>query len=142
MYGLLDISTSGMVAQRTRLNAIAANIANKDAILDEQGRVNPYRERQVILAPGDPFASTLDGQRDGVHVRDIEVSDSPPRLVYDPGNPYAFKSGANAGYVPMPDIDPVKQSVNAMEASRAYEANVVAAESTKQMLLTALRLLA
>lgn len=142
MYGLLDISTSGMVAQRARHTAAMANIANKDSILDEQGLVNPYRERRVILAPGDPFATTLEGQASGVHVREIEVSDAPPRMQYDPGHPLAYKSGAHAGYVPVPDIDPIKQSVNAMEASRAYEANVVAAESAKQMMLTALRLLA
>jgi flagellar basal-body rod protein FlgC len=142
MYGTLDISTSGMIAQRTRLEVIAANIANKDAILDSSGRVNPYRRRQVHFAPGDPTARTADGRSMGVHVAEIEINDGAVRLKRDPGHPLAYKSGPNTGYVPVPDIDPVTEQINAMEALRAYEANVMAAESTKTMMAQALRLLA
>ena len=59
MYGALDISTSGMIAQRTRLEAIAANIANKDTILDEAGRNNPFQRRVAYFAPGDPKLLTF-----------------------------------------------------------------------------------
>ncbi len=142
MYGTLDISTSGMIAQRTRLEVIAANIANKDAILDSTGRVNPYRRRQVHFAAGDPTARTAAGRSMGVHVAEIQVNQDAVRLKRDPGNPLAYKSGPNAGYVPIPDIDPVTEQINAMEALRAYEANVMAAESTKTMMAQALRLLA
>lgn len=142
MYGVLDISTSGLVAQRTRLNAVAANLANKDAILDSNGVVNPYRERSVILSAGNPDSTSEAGEGWGVQVTAIVEDQGEPALKLDPGNPYAYKSGPKAGYVPVPNIDPVKQTVNAMEASRAYEANIAAAEATKQMMLTALRLLA
>ncbi|MGE3106834.1 MAG: flagellar basal body rod protein FlgC [Phycisphaerales bacterium] len=142
MYGALDISTSGMTAQRARIEAIAANIANKDAILDSGGELSPYRARRVFFAPGDPSAKTAAGRALGVHVSRIELDQSPVSWKHDPDNPYAAKSGPRAGYVPEPSVDPVFEQINAMEAARAYEANVVAAEATKAMTAQALRLLA
>jgi flagellar basal-body rod protein FlgC len=141
MYGTLDISTSGMIAQRTRLEVISANIANRDTILDSNLEVNPYRRRQAQFAPGNPAARTAAGRQLGVHVAEIHVNQDAVRLRYDPGNPYAFKDGPNAGYVPAPDIDSVTEQINAMEALRAYEANVVVAEGTKTMMAQALRLI-
>ena len=138
MWGSLDIPTSGMVAQRIRLEAIASNIANKDAILDASGKYNPYRRREVEFAAGDPAAQTKSGQALGVHVSTISMDPDALRPVLDPSSPYADASG----FVMVPDIDPIKQQVNAMEASRAYEANVVAAESLKSTMAQALRLLA
>src|SRR5438309_2297905 len=128
MYGTLDISTSGMIAQRTRLEAIAANIANKDAILDPSGKVNPYRSRKALFAPGDPGARTAEGRRLGVHVAEIQIDQNAVRWKHDPSNPYAERAGAHEGYILMPDIDAVTEQINGMEALRAYEANVVAAE--------------
>ncbi|MBS0191399.1 MAG: flagellar basal body rod protein FlgC [Phycisphaerales bacterium] len=142
MYGSLDISTSGMTAQRARMAAIAANIANRSTILDDKGNVNPYRARHVIFAPGDPSASTAEGKALGVHVAQIELDKGEFNYRWDPTNPYAIKKGDKQGYVPEPNINPVIEQLNAMEASRAYEANVVAAETTKQMIAQALRLLA
>jgi flagellar basal-body rod protein FlgC len=142
VYGSLDISTSGMVAQRVRLASIAANIANKDAILDENGEANPYRRRHVMFEPGDPSAASADGRALGVHVSEIVSDEDAIRWQWDPDHPFAEKSGPRQGYLAVPDIDPVVEQVNAMEASRAYEANVVAAEATKTMLAQALRLLA
>jgi flagellar basal-body rod protein FlgC len=142
MYGALDISTSGMIAQRTRLEAIAANLANKDAILDASGKVNPYRARNVMFAPGDPSARTAEGRAMGVHVAEIQIDQNAVKWKYDPSSPYAEKSGNRQGYVPTPDIDSVTQQINGMEAMRAYEANVVAAEATKSMMAQALRLIA
>lgn len=142
MYGSLDISTSGMTAQRTRMAAIAANIANRSTILDENGNVNPYRARRVIFEPGDPNATTAQGKTLGVHVAAIELDQGEFNYRWDPENPYALKDGPKQGYVPEPNINPVIEQLNALEASRAYEANVVAAETTKQMMAQALRLLA
>jgi flagellar basal-body rod protein FlgC len=138
MYGALDISTSGLVAQRVRMTAISANIANQGTILDSDGRVNPYRRRQVHFAPGDPTAPTRQGRAMGVHVAEIQVNQDAIRWKFDPTNPYANREG----YVPYPDIDPVTEQINALEASRAYEANLAAAEATKSMMAQALRLLA
>jgi flagellar basal-body rod protein FlgC len=142
MYGSLDISTSGMIAQRTRLEVISANIANKDAILDANLEVNPYRRRQVHFAPGNPGSKSASGRELGVHVAEIQINQDAVRFRYDPSSPYAFKDGPNAGHVPTPDIDSVTEQINAMEALRAYEANVVVAEGTKTMMAQALRLLA
>lgn len=142
MYGALDISTSGMTAQRSRMAAIAANIANRDTILDANGNVNPYRARHVHLAPGDPTARSASGKSLGVHVARIELDQGEFNYRWDPSNPLAMKDGKWKGYVPAPNINPVIEQLNAMEAARAYEANVVAAETTKQMIGQSLRLLA
>lgn len=142
MYGLLDISTSGMVANRVRLTAIAANIANRNALFDEHGELNPYRARRVHLSSGDPTASTQEGRAMGVHVASIDEDPSALNWRYDPGNPYAMKEGERAGYVPESNVNVVFETMNALEATRAYEANVVAAEAAKTMAAQALRLLA
>src|SRR5262249_18323411 len=142
MYGSLEVSTSGMIAQRIRLEVAAANLANKDAILDSSGRVNPYRARHAMFAPGDPTASTPEGRLMGVHVAQIDFGKGPPKYKYDPSSPYAIKDGPNAGMVPVPDVDPITETINSMEAARAYEANVNAPEATKSMMAQALRLIA
>ena len=137
MYGSLDISTSGMIAQRTRLDVISANISNKNTILDAQGNYNPYRRRIAYLAAGNPGAQSASGQKLGVHVGAIGQDQSPFRLKYAPDSPYADA----AGYIKEPNIDTTSERIDAMEAVRAYEANVAAAESTKQMLALGLRLI-
>lgn len=143
MFGALDVSVSGLVAQRTRLASISSNIANMDAITDERGQVNPYQRRVVHFAPvggDDPFGRA--GPR-GVEVAEISHDPSPPRLQWDPNHPHAYPDGhEKAGYVPYPNIDPTTEQVNAILASRAYEANLAAADATKTMMTQALRLLA
>ena len=137
MYNSLDIAVSGMVAQRTRLNAIAANLANQNTILDANGDPNPYQRRFTLFAPGDGHGGP------GVHVRSIEAHDGPPKLRWEPSSPYARPPGTpDAGYVYYPDIDPITEQIDALEAQRAYEANVQAAEAAKSMMAQALSLLA
>lgn len=137
MYGALDIATSGLIAQRTRLEAITTNIANKDTFLDAAGQNNPFQRRVVFFAPGDPAAPTATGQALGVHVATIEQEPGfEPR--YDPTNPYADESG----YVKYPAINSTFEQLNAYEAQRAYEANIAAAEASKAMMAQALRLIA
>jgi flagellar basal-body rod protein FlgC len=135
MFGSLDISASALTAQRTRLETIAANMANANSIYDADGNVNPYRRRFVVFAPGDPAS----GNERGVHVEAIEQDPSPFRKVWDPGNEADVDGD---GYVEYPNIDPTIETINALEASRAYEANVTAAQATKQMIQASLRLLA
>ena len=72
MYGALDISASALVAQRTRLNVISANIAGKQALLNADGEYEPYRRRFAVFAVGDPSR----GISDGVHVQSIEIDPS------------------------------------------------------------------
>lgn len=134
MFGSLDISTSALVAQRTRLNVIASNMANQNSIYDEQGDYAPFRRRIAVFAPGDPTS----GSDQGVHVKEILLDDAPFRKVLDPAHPHADA----AGYVEYPNVDSTMEMVNALEASRAYEANITAAEATKSMINAALRLLA
>jgi flagellar basal-body rod protein FlgC len=140
VYGSLDIAVSGMIAQRTRMEVATANLVNKDSNPDAKGNV--FQRLEVMFAPGDPHASTPEARQLGVHVADIHRSNTPPRLKYDPTSPFAYKSGPNAGYVPVPDIDSTTEMFNFMEAQRAYEACAVAADTTKAMMAQALRLLA
>ena len=143
MYGGLDVSVSGMVAQRTRMNAIAANVANIDAIINSKGEAVPFKRRITAFMPGDPSASTSEGRQYGVHVNEITLDDSEPRKVWNPTSPYAKPPGhPDAGYVYYPNIDPMTEMINGLEAQRAYEANVIAAEATKSMVAQALRLIA
>jgi flagellar basal-body rod protein FlgC len=149
MYGLFDVSTSGMIAQRVRLEAASANLANQNSLLDSKGNIAPYRRREVMLAAGDGKSGlegadgAQSGRSFGVHIAEIQVDKSDPVPVkYDPTSPYAYKDGPYKGYVAMTGINPAVETVNAMEAVRAYEANVMAAEATKQMVAAALRLIA
>lgn len=135
MFGSLNTSASGMVAQRTRLETIAANVANANSIYDAQGNVDPYRRRFTVFAPGDPAT----GSEQGVHVQEIALDSAPFRKVWEPGHPADVDGD---GYVEYPNVDTTMETINAMEASRAYEANVTAAQATKQMFRASLRLLA
>ena len=134
MFGTLDISTSGLVAERTRAEVYAANLANSNAIQDENGENNPFRRRVAIFAPGDPSR----GSDQGVHVREIKLDQSPFKLRYRPNHPLADEKG----YVKFPNIDSITEQINMLTASRAYEANITAAEATKSMMRTSLRLMA
>jgi len=134
MFGSLDISTSALIAQRTRTQVIAANVAGRDSIVDAQGNYAPFRRRIAVFAEGDPAT----GRGEGVHVREIALDQSEFRKVYEPGNKFADKQG----YVSYPNVDPAIEMVNMLEATRAYEANITAAEATKSMIQSSLRLLA
>ena len=143
MYGMLDISASGMIAQRTRLDVITSNIVNQNVILDAQGNVNPYKRRIAVFAQGNPSATSAAGRKFGVHMARIELDNAPaqPRQ-WDPESSLAFKSGPLKGYVAETNVNSAMENVNSLEATRAYEANIVAAEATKQMMASALRLIA
>ncbi len=136
MFGALDISTSALVAQRTRMEVISANLANVNSIDDGQGNNVPFRRRLAILAPG-ADGSAAGRQQPGVHVKEIELDASEFRKVHAPNHPLADE----AGYVNHPNIDAMTEQINALEVARAYEANIQAAEATKNMMQAALRLL-
>jgi len=118
--------------------AIAANIANSGTLLNAAGEYEPFRRRVAHFAPGDPSAATRSGRSLGVHVREIEAVDDSLRERFDPSSPHADERGI----VMVPDINSTTEQINAMMASRAYEANVAAAETSKTMMAQALRLLA
>jgi flagellar basal-body rod protein FlgC len=139
MFGSLNISTSGMVAQRVRMDVIAGNIANAFTTVDAAGRASPYRRRVATFAPGDPGQGS---DAAGVHVSAIAQDPSAFRLVHDPSHPQAMKTGPKQGYVQYPNVDLATEMVNAMEAARAYEANMAAFETSKAMIAQSMRILA
>lgn len=134
MFGSLDISTSALVAQRTRSETIAANLANMSAIQDKNGENNPFRRRLAVFAPGDP----KNGNANGVHVREIVEDQRPFKKRFMPGHPLADEKG----YVKFPNIDSMMEQINMLTTARAYEANITASEATKSMIRAGMRLLA
>jgi len=136
MFDSLDISASALVAQRTRMDTIAGNVANMNTTHNEKNEPVPYRRRFVLFAAG--RAGEDGGTAAGVHVEKVESDPSPFRIVHDPGNADADKDG-NVSY---PNVDLAIEQVNMMEASRAYDANVTMMDTTKAMIASALRLLA
>ncbi|HEY2586501.1 MAG TPA: flagellar basal body rod protein FlgC [Tepidisphaeraceae bacterium] len=134
MFDALDIGAAGLTVQRARMDVIAGNIANANTTHDASGKPNPYRRRFAVIAPGAPG----DSSKPGVHVEAVKQDRSPFLRRYEPWNQDAGKDG----YVNYPNVDPTVEFVNAIEASRAYEANVTMMDVTKSMINASLRLLA
>lgn len=138
----MRISSSGMAAQRMRMNTIASNLANINTTQTPEG--GPYRRRDVVLQSmpdgknfGDIIGSTdprQDMQR--VQVTDIVYDKRAPLMKYEPDHP-----DANAeGYVAYPNINMMEEMTNMIQATRSYEANVSAMQATKDMALSALEI--
>jgi flagellar basal-body rod protein FlgC len=137
----MQISSSGLAAQRKRIEAISSNIANAQTTRTAEG--GPYRRKEVVLGSEparDNFHDILEGEIDAqsqtVHVTEVVSSDSPPVLKYDPTHPDANKDG----YVAYPDVNVMKEMANMISAQRAYEANITSLNTTKQMALKALEI--
>src|SRR5689334_10196990 len=134
MFDALDIPASALLAQRARMDTIAANMASADVAGNAKAGTEPYRRRFVVFAPG----QADDPTRPGVHVEAVGQDQSAFRLVHEPGHPYADKDG----FVHYPNVEPTIEMVNMISASRAYEANVTMMETIKAMINSTLRLLA
>lgn len=136
----LQISGSGLSAQRTRVDVAASNLANAESTRGPDGQ--PYHRRDPVLGavnfetdlaragqqPGDPSASQ------GVKVEGIVEDPTPGKRVYLPGHPDADKDG----FVTFPNVNPVNETVNLMTASRGYDANATAVDTLKTMAQRAL----
>ena len=122
MLNSLDISTSGLIAQRTRLDAISANLANMSSLRDENGNVQPYQARYVIFQPDDELTTRAGAS--GVRVSSVETEQIEPNYKWDPNHPLAIQEGKWKGHVAYPNVDMVSEFVDALVASRAYEANL------------------
>ncbi len=140
-FGAMDISASGMTAQRLRTDIISQNIANVNTTRDENGQ--PYKRRTVVFEekPSNSFndylsvASSSIGN--GVKVSAIvEDNTTPMTMVYDPSHPDADEDG----YVYYPNVNTVTEMTNMIDASRAYEANITAFNATKSMTTQALQI--
>lgn len=140
MLSSLDVSTSALVAQRTRLNAISSNLANMSSVRDENGDMKPYQSRFVVFQTDDSTQNKHGGV--GVKVSSVETETVEPRYRYQPNHPLAIKEGKWQGYVAYPNINMTQEFTDALEATRAYEANIGAIEVTKNMGQQTLRILA
>lgn len=139
MLKALDVSTSALVAQRTRLDAVSGNIANISTLKNEKGEAEPYRARSVIFQTTD---ETTGSGAPGVKVDEITVNQGEPQYRWQPGHPLAITEGEHKGYVAYPDIDLTTEMVNALESTRAYEANVGVIEISKNLSRETLTILA
>jgi flagellar basal-body rod protein FlgC len=135
----MNISASGMTAQRLRLDIISQNIANVNTTRDGNGEA--YRRKTVVFAEkdvtpfGDILMKTAGTVGNGVKVtRIVEDSDTQMRKVYDPSHPDADEDG----YVTYPNVNTVQEMTDMIDATRSYEANVTAFNATKNMALKGL----
>lgn len=131
VFSAMEITASGLNAQRTRMNAIASNLANARTTRTEEG--GPYR-RQDPVFEAVPIDRTQTNDPAAQHARLVRVSEirtdpSDPRRVFDPAHPDADE----AGYVELPNVDVVEEMVNMITASRAYEAGVTLMQTVKGM---------
>jgi flagellar basal-body rod protein FlgC len=139
LFDALGISGSGLTAQRMRMDVTAENLANAQSV--------GYQRKDVVLQQsagdggfGGALASAMGGSSTGgggVQVAQIVQDKSAGRKVYDPTHPDADKQG----YVTLPNVNPVTEMVDLIDSSRAYEANVTAMSTAKQMFTKTLDLL-
>ncbi len=141
LFNAMNISASGLTAQRDRMNVISSNLANMHTTRTPEG--GPYRRKSVVFeahAPVPPFQQVLQDrigqQAKAVRVSGIAESNKPPVRVYDPSHPDA---GAD-GYVALPAINLMSEMVDMISASRAFEANITAVGASKNMASKALEI--
>jgi flagellar basal-body rod protein FlgC len=126
VFSTLDISAGGLYAERTRMDVIANNLANANTTRTPEG--GPFR-RQLVLLTGAQASDPANMGGLGVTVEGVVDDPSPFPLVYNPGHP-----DANAdGYVSMPNVNTVEEMVDMITALRAYEANITAIDTSKNM---------
>ncbi|MBM7659368.1 flagellar basal-body rod protein FlgC [Bacillus mesophilus] len=146
----LNISASALTTQRLRMDVISSNMANVDSTRGKfvNGEWQPYTRKMVVTQANESsrFSSVLNHAMkkgtsnssvgNGVRVARIIEDETPFKLVYNPEHP-----DANAeGYVQMPNVDPLKEMVDLMSATRSYEANVTVFNANKGMLMKALEI--
>ena len=137
----MDISSSGMAANRKRMNAISSNIANAQTTRTVEG--GPYRRKEVIFGSEparEKFSDILEGEMGQnirkVHATEVLSINEAPILKYEPGHVDANEKG----YVAYPNVNIMKEMVNMISASRSYEANISALNTAKSMALKSLEI--
>ncbi|MGB7604251.1 MAG: flagellar basal body rod protein FlgC [Lutisporaceae bacterium] len=138
----IDVSASALTAEKLRMDIISKNIANANTTRTASG--SPYRRQMVVFEGAEsniPFSQYLNVASkaligNGVKVKGIVEDMSPYKSVYEPGHPDADENG----YVKMPNVDVMTEMVNMITASRSYEANVTAINSSKGMAMKALEI--
>ncbi|MGS0764254.1 flagellar basal body rod protein FlgC [Syntrophomonas curvata] len=142
----IDISASGLTAQRLRMDTIANNMANVETTRVQNG-AGPYRRQVVVFeartprTAGNSFDNMLEQQIEAMgsgvrvkEIRQISENEAPLRRVYDPSHPDADEQG----YVNYPNVNIVEEMINMISATRAYEANAKVIEASKSMAMRAL----
>ena len=119
----MAVAASALRAQQQRMRVIAENIANADSTAATPG-ADPYRKQTPVFA-----TKVLPGGVKGVGLTRIDIDQSPFRKEYDPGNPAADAQG----FVKMPNIEPMVESLDMREAQRAYDANISVIETARSM---------
>ena len=143
LFAMLDLSGSALTAERERAEVVASNMANAETTRTPQG--GPYKRQEVVFssAPvgGENFADQLsaawDANVQGVKITQVVSDPTPAVRRYDPSHPDADSQG----YVAFPAINPIEEMVDLMGAARAYQLNVSAIQSTKQMIKESLAIL-
>jgi flagellar basal-body rod protein FlgC len=130
-FSIFQIAGSALAAQSERMNVSASNVANADSAVGPGGQ--PYRAREVVFQRTPAAQSEAVG---GVKVASVVESNAPPRLQYNPGSPLAD----SRGYVTLPNVDVVAETVNMISASRSYQANVEVINTAKSLMARTLTL--
>ncbi len=148
IFHSMNTTASALTANRLRMDIVSSNMANADTTRAKQvdGEWEPYRRKMVVMEPKEGQFSTLlqkamgttgtQGTGNGVKVTRILEDDTPFQQVYDPEHPDANEEG----YVQMPNVDPLREMVDLMSATRSYEANVTVFNASKNMLMKALEI--
>ena len=137
----MNVSSSALLAERTRMNLISGNLANASTTRTPEG--GPYRRKDAVFAATSPeggFGRALDGASarnvSRVEVQQIIEDQNPPRMQYDPNHPDADAQG----YVALPNVNVVEEMADMISATRAYEANVTAVQAAKSMAMKTLEI--
>ena len=135
-FDIMDVSATGLSAQRRRMETVSSNLANANTTRTPEG--GPYRRRDVVFeaVPVAAFRNALDSAVREVKVAQVYEDPSPSRIRHEPGHPDADADG----YVAYPNVEPVVEMVNLLGAARSYEANLTVIEATKAMMIRALEI--
>jgi flagellar basal-body rod protein FlgC len=148
IFHSMNTTASALTAQRLRMDIVSSNMANADTTRAKlvDGEWEPYRRKSVVMEPKEnQFSSFLQvamntssdqGAGSGVKVTNIVEDETPFQLVYDP----THRDANEDGYVQLPNVDPLREMVDLMSATRSYEANVTVFNASKNMLMKALEI--
>jgi len=140
-FDALHVSSSGLSAQRLRMNLISSNLANVNTTRTPQG--GPFRRKEVVFEAvpiksefNEMLRDRTDARMAQVEIDEVMEDPRPPVIKFDPHHPDADEKG----YVAFPNINLIEEMVNMMSAARSYEANVTAISTSKNMALKALEI--
>ncbi len=131
LMSVFNISSSAMNAQSVRLNTTASNLANAESVSSTEA--GAYRSRQTVF---ETVMNNVTGEVKGVAVTGVVQSDAPVMRQYSPANPLADKEG----YIYRSNVNTMEEMANMISASRSYQNNVEVMNTSKQMLISTLRL--